>query len=131
MTALEQAISAAIQNNGESVSVNKAYLEFIKANFIIPIEKQVDDSEPRTLFFSTETHVFLPVFSSMSYFETWSEPIKDDIDILKLSGVNLLKGLGDNTYVSLNNGSEFYKEFQPSELARMRSMVLKFFPTDQ
>lgn len=131
MTALEQAITAAIQKNGESVSANKAYLEFIKANFIIPIEKQMDDSEPRTLYFSTESQVFLPVFSSMSYFETWADPIKDDIDVLKLTGVNLLKGLGDNTYVSLNIGSEFYKEFQPSELARMRSMVLKFFPADQ
>ncbi len=127
MTALEQAICTAIQNNGDSASANKAYLEFIKANFIIPIEKQDQDAEPRTLYFSTDSHVFLPVFSSMPYFEAWAKPIQDDIQVLKLSGVDLLKGLGDNTYVSLNIGSESYKEFNPNELARMRSMILKLF----
>lgn len=127
MSGLEQAICAAIQNQGDTASVNKAYLEFIKANFIIPIEKNTSETEPRALYFHTDNHVFLPVFSNMRDFEAWADPIKNDIQILKLSGVNLLKGLGEHTYVSLNIGSESYKEFNPSELTRMRNMILKLF----
>ncbi len=128
MNALEQAVDIAIHKNGDSISANKAYLEFIKANFIIPIEKQNQaDSEPQVLYLDTGTQTFLPVFSNMSYFDAWAEPIKNDIQILKLSGVDLLKGLGENTYVSFNIGSSIYKEFNPGELARMRSMILKLF----
>ncbi len=128
MNALEQAIDIAIHKNGDSISANKAYLEFIKANFIIPIEKQdPTDSEPQVLYLATDTQTFLPVFSNMLYFDAWADPIKNDIQILKLSGVDLLKGLGENTYVSFNIGSPIYKEFNPGELARMRSMILKLF----
>jgi|GEM_PF-1105905 hypothetical protein len=128
MNALEQAVDIAIHKNGDSISANKAYLEFIKANFIIPIEKKNQaDSEPQVLYLDTGTQTFLPVFSNMSYFDAWAEPIKNDIQILKLSGVDLLKGLGENTYVSFNIGSPIYKEFNPGELARMRSMILKLF----
>ncbi len=128
MNALEQAVNIAIHKNGDSISANKAYLEFIKANFIIPIEKQNQaDSEPQVLYLDTGTQTFLPVFSNMPYFDAWAEPIKNDIQILKLSGVDLLKGLGENTYVSFNIGSHIYKEFNPGELARMRSMILKLF----
>lgn len=128
MNALEQAINISLQKNGENLYANKAYLEFIKANFIIPIEKQLhSDDEPRVLYLAEESGTFLPVFTNQTYFDAWAEPVKDDIQILKLSGVNLLKGLGEKTYVSLNPGSPQYKEFNPNELARMRSMILKLF----
>ena len=39
MTNLEIAIEQAIHSEGNNKEANKAYLEFIKANFIIPIEK--------------------------------------------------------------------------------------------
>ena len=74
-----------------------------------------------------ESQVFLPVFTSLTYFDHWARDIKDDIQLLKLSGVDLLKGIGEHVIVSLNIGSDLYKEFNPSELARMRSMVLKLF----
>ncbi len=129
MNALEQAIELAIQSNGDSKHANKAYLEFIKANFIVPIEKRENqaDVEPHVLYLTAGSNVFLPVFSDMGYFDIWVEPVKNDIQILKLSGVDLLKGLGESTYVSLNPGSKIYKEFNPSELARMRSMIIKLF----
>ncbi|MGV3740561.1 MAG: SseB family protein [Gammaproteobacteria bacterium] len=128
MNELEKAIDISLQKNGESQYANKAYLEFIKANFIIPIEKQrQENEEPRVLYLVDNSWSFLPVFTNQNYFDAWAEPIKNDIQILKLSGVNLLKGLGENTYVSLNPGSTHYKEFNPSELARMRSMILKLF----
>ncbi len=129
MNELETAIQQALITEGSNKEANKAYLEFIKANFIIPIEKNsaaVED-EPRVLYLEEDHQVFLPVFTSMEYFHQWAAEIGDSIQLLELSGVDLLKGIGEHVIVSLNIGSKLYKEFNPSELARMRSMVLKLF----
>ena len=127
MTNLEIAIEQAIHSEGNNKEANKAYLEFIKANFIIPIEKNSNLDQPEVLYFQTEEQVFLPVFTNMTFFDEWAAEIKDDIQLLKLSGVDLLKGIGEEVIVSLNIGSPSYKEFNGAELARMRSMVLKLF----
>ncbi len=127
MNTLEIAIQEAIASQGSSKEANKAYLEFIKANFIIPIENSTTDDAPIVLYLEENNQIFLPVFTSMPYFDQWATDIKDDIQLLKLSGVDLLKGIGDEVMVSLNIGSALYKEFNPGELARMRSMVLKLF----
>ena len=127
MNELEKAIEQALLTEGNNKDANKAYLEFIKANFIIPIEKNSADTEPRVLFTQEGNQVFMPVFSSMAYFDQWATDIAEDIQLLKLSGVDRLKGIGEHVIVSLNIGSKLYKEFNPSELARMRSMVLKLF----
>jgi hypothetical protein len=127
MNELETAIEQAIRANGDSKEANKAYLEFIKANFIIPVEKNSPLDNPEVLFFEENNQVFLPVFTSMEYFDSWATEIGEKIQLLKLSGVDLLKGIGENVIVSLNIGSPVYKEFNPAELARMRSMVLKLF----
>ena len=127
MNELEIAVEHAIAAEGRSKEANKAYLEFIKANFIIPIEKKSTTDEPEVLYLTDQNQTFLPVFTSIHYFNEWATDIKDDIQLLKLSGVDLLKGIGEHVIVSLNIGSSTYKEFNPSELARMRSMVLKLF----
>ncbi|HAT8209325.1 TPA: SseB family protein, partial [Legionella pneumophila] len=114
-------------SSGSSKEANKVYLEFIKANFIIPIESNSDDNDPRVLFLEENNTVFLPVFTDMKYLDTWAKEISPHIKLLKLSGVDLLKGLGEQVTVCLDIGSELYKEFNPSEIERMRSMVLKLF----
>jgi hypothetical protein len=127
MNALENAVELAIQAQGNSLQANKAYLEFIKANFIIPVEKNSNHAEPVVLYLNEGNDVFLPVFTNQQYFDAWAHDIAESIEVLTLSGVDLLKGIGEEVIVSLNIGSPFYKEFNPSELARMRSMVLKLF----
>ncbi|HHF7372823.1 SseB family protein [Legionella bozemanae] len=127
MNALNLAIKDALDANGNAKEANKAYLEFIKANFIIPVEQNSEDGQPKVLFFQEQEHTFLPVFTEMHYLDAWAGDIANKIKLLKLSGVDLLKGLGENVTVCLNIGSEIYKEFNPSETARMRSMVLKLF----
>lgn len=124
---VEKAISAALQSEGDTQQANKAYLEFIKANFIVPVEKNADSSDPRVLFLEENGAVFLPVFTDIRYLETWGQDIQEEVALLHLSGVDLLKGIGEAVIVCLNPGSDIYKEFNPSELARMRSMVLKIF----
>ena len=127
MNHLNQAIKNAYDNAGASKEANKAYLEFIKANFIVPVENASDEEAPQVLFLHENDMNFLPVFTEQSYLDEWAAEIKADIKLLKLSGVDLLKGIGDNVSVCLDPGTAFYKEFNPSEIARMRSMILKFF----
>jgi hypothetical protein len=127
MNAINLAIKEAIDSEGNTQKANKAYLEFIKANFIIPIEQNSEDEQAKVLFLQENENIFLPVFTDINYLDAWATEIAKDIKLLKLSGVDLLKGLGDNVTVCLNIGSEIYKEFNPSETARMRSMVLKLF----
>lgn len=127
MNSLELAIKEALISEGSSKEANKAYLEFIKANFIIPIEKNSAENEPTVLYIENAEGFFLPVFSSMDYFNNWAQDIKDSIQLLKLSGVDLLKGIGEQVTVCLNIGTDIYKEFNTAELARMKSMVLKLF----
>lgn len=127
MNALNLAIKEALKAEGNTQQANKAYLEFIKANFIIPIEHTSNTEEPQVLFFNEGDHTFLPVFSQQEYLQAWAQEIASEIQVLKLSGVDLLKGIGENVSVSLDIGSETYKEFNPSEIARMRSMILKLF----
>jgi hypothetical protein len=127
MQNLELAIQQALDTSGNLKEANKAYLEFIKANFLVPVEKQAEAESPMVLFFQNGDDTFLPVFTDRQYFDSWASDIADKIEILSLSGVDLLKGIGDDITVCLNIGSAIYKEFNPSEIARMRSMILKFF----
>ncbi|WP_028388204.1 SseB family protein [Legionella fairfieldensis] len=127
MNALESAIKSALDSAGNNKEANKAYLEFIKANFIIPVNKQSAAEQPEVLYLEENGTCFLPVFTNMSYFNHWVNEISDAVQILRLSGVDLLKGIGEQVTVCLNLGSEIYKEFNPAELARMKSMVLKIF----
>ncbi|ARG96445.1 SseB family protein [Legionella micdadei] len=127
MNSLELAIKNAFEAAGNNKEANKAYLEFIKANFIIPIDKNSSPEMPEVLYLEEGGEYYLPVFSSMQYFDNWAKEIADEILLLKLSGVDLLKGIGEKVKVCLNIGSEIYKEFNPSELARMKSMVMKLF----
>ncbi|MCC5016286.1 MULTISPECIES: SseB family protein [Legionella] len=127
MNDLELAIKQALDAAGNSKEANKAYLEFIKANFIIPIDKNSAADQPEVLYIESNGGFLLPVFTNMDYFAHWADEISDAIQLLKLSGVDLLKGIGEQVTVCLNIGSPIYKEFNPAELARMRSMVLKLF----
>lgn len=127
MNQLEAAIQKAFQLSGATNEANKAYIAFVNANFLIPVEKYQEGTEPVVLFLKEGGHAFLPVFTEKSYLDEWAFDIKDTIDILRLTGVNLLKGIGEDVFVSLNIGTPFYKEFNPSEIARMRSLILKFF----
>ncbi len=127
MNSLILAVKEAIHSSGNMKEANKAYLEFIKANFIIPVEYDSKDESPVVLFLEENNQIFLPVFTEMIYLDAWAAEISTRIKLLKLSGVDLLKGLGENVIVCLDIGSEHYKEFIPAETARMRSMILKLF----
>lgn len=126
MNALELAIDDAIKSSGEQTKANKAYLEFLKANLIIPIEK-TKNNEVKVLFIEENGMAFMPIFSSESYLKTWADPINDKIAVLKLSGVDLLQGIGDKVSLLFNINSEIYKIFNPEEINRMKNIIIKLF----
>ena len=109
MNDLELAIKQALDAAGNSKEANKAYLEFIKANFIIPIDKNSAADQPEVLYIESNGGFLLPVFTNMDYFAHWADEISDAIQLLKLSGVDLLKGIGEQVTVCLNIGSPIYK----------------------
>lgn len=126
-TALHQAILEAIEHAGKTDKANKAYLEFTKANFKIPVDIHSSDDAPEVLFLQEQHATYLPVFSERRFLDSWAHDIATEIKVLELSGVDLLKGIGDKVSVCLDPGSAHYKEFLPEEVARMRSLVLKLF----
>ncbi len=128
MNELETAIITALKTKGDSKDVNKAYLEFIKANFMMPVDiRQAEAENPSPLYLVEDENIYVPVFSNQQSLDSWAKEIKNDIYIYRLSGVNLLKGIGDNVHICLDIGSDSYKLFLPAEIARMRSIILKFF----
>ncbi|WP_367607515.1 SseB family protein [Legionella sp. W05-934-2] len=127
MNALQQAIQQALHQEGRSQEANKAYLEFIKANFFMPIESFSDEQSPVPLYFQQGNETYLPVFTDKLLMGKWAEEVKEKILLLTLTGVDLLKGVGEDVHICLDIGSDTYKLFNPSEIARMRSMVIKIF----
>ena len=69
MNDLELAIEQAFLSQGKTAEANKAYLEFIKANFIIPIQATSATDKPEVLFLTEQTQVFLPVFTRTEYLD--------------------------------------------------------------
>lgn len=127
MNHLELSIQNALASGGKESDANQVYLEFLKANFIIPIEKSSSVEDPKVLYLEDGGLFFLPVFTSRYYLDIWAAEISSSIQLLYLSAVDLLKGVGDDVNICLNIGSEIYKEFNTQELKRMRSMVNKLF----
>lgn len=125
MNDIELAVQQALESKGNSLEANQAYLAFMKANFFIPIEKESTTEEPQVLFLSENDQAFLPIFSRREYIDAWAKEIKDEIAVLHLTGVNLLNGVGENVTLCFNIGTPLYKEFNPGEIARMRSMLIK------
>lgn len=124
---LEQAIESAIAKEGEQTVATQAYMQFLKSQLLMPIENpdnHVDD-EPRVLFLETDNQVFLPVFSQLEYLKEWAKDDFDKIGTFQLSGIELLKGLGVNVTVALNPGAPSYKEFNPEEIEKLKTMVMK------
>ncbi len=74
MNSLNTAVQAALATKGNLKEANKAYLVFIKANFIIPIEQTAEEEEePTVLFLQEKNQVFLPVFTERDYLDAWAK----------------------------------------------------------
>ena len=127
MNALENAIKQAITSYDDKKAIDKAYLEFIKANFIIPVQVELKNNEPVVLYLCEGEIIYLPVFTDKKYLNAWGDEIKDKINLLVLSGVDLLNGIGENVSICLNPGANISKIFNPEEIARLKNMIKKLW----
>lgn len=121
---LEDAIAKAIAEEGQQTVANQAYFTFLKSDLLMPIEKGSGD-EPRVLFLESDECIFLPVFSQKSFLIDWAAESIQQIDIYELSCIELLAGLGEQVTVALNPGTSTYKEFNPDEILKLKTMVSK------
>jgi hypothetical protein len=121
----EEAILAALQSAGEQQTANHAYFNFLKATLYMPVEKNSPQDDPKVLFLEDGDHIFLPVFSQENYLKDWAGEHYDQIDNFQLTGIDLLKGLGLNVTIAFNPGQESYKEFNPEEIEKLKTMVVK------
>lgn len=124
-SSIEEAILAAIHAQGEQKIANHAYFNFLKTNLYMPVEKDSIDQEPKVLFLEENDNIFLPVFSEEQYLQEWAGTELHLIDIFQVTGIELLKGLGNNVTVAFNPGQSSYKEFNPEEIEKLKTMVVK------
>ena len=121
---LEQAILEALAHQGDHETASKAYFAFLKARHFLPIEKDSGD-DPKVLFLQGEDKVLLPIFSCQEYMHVWAGEHLAKIDIYELSAVELLSGLGEDVTLAFNPGMSSYKEFNPEEILKLKTMLVK------
>ena len=125
MTELDTKIAAAYASHGEQEKVNKVYTAFFRSDLWLPIQPLENAEEPFIPLHYTEgDHHFIPVFDTYEKFSTWAGE-KMPLAYAELTGFELLRGVGEHIYLCLNIGTDFYKEFSPDEITRLKVMVLK------
>jgi hypothetical protein len=125
MNETEQAILSALTNPEDSNQVNHAYFKFLKSQVYLPCEPNGDPNDPRVLFLEEEEQIFLPVFSEEDYLKEWAGEDQDKIASFMVTGVELILGLGEKVTLAYNPGQSSYKEFNPEEIIKLKTMVAK------
>ena len=55
----------------------------------------------------------------------WAQNEMNKMAYVELSGHDMIVGMNENVYLALNVGTEFYKEFSPDEIKRIKIIVSK------
>ena len=128
MTELDQKISAAFQSEGKQEDVNQVYLTLLRTMLFVPTQKEkaVMDDEPfRPLFAKIDNNYFLIAFDTADRLIGWAQNEINKIAYVELSGRDMIAGMSENVYLALNVGTDFYKEFSPDEVKRIKLIVSK------
>lgn len=132
MSEIETLIQAAIDSEGKLADANKFYAAFLRTFFYIPIQKldaiqqqQIESlGEPFIpLFGQVDDKPFMLIFDDLNHLKKWAEI--EDAPYGILLGRDIIKGIAPNVYISLNLGSNFYKELAPDEIKRLKIVVSK------
>ena len=126
MTELDQAIVAAFASEGKQDDVNRVYLTLLRTSLYVPVKKEqsTDPDEPfAPLFAIVDDHYFMMGFDTVERLMAWLGDQKDQVAYVELSGRDVIAGISDEVYLCLNVGTEFYKEFSPDEVKRLKMVV--------
>lgn len=126
MTELDQLISKAYASQGETPDVNKVYLAVLRTLFYLPVAKGINENsdEPfRPLFTKVSGQYFVLAFDTYERLQVWAGEQFSQMSYVEISGKDLVSGLNENVYFCINYGTEFYKEFSPDELKRLKMIA--------
>lgn len=124
MTELDFAIEQAYASQGTEITVNKVYLKFLQTHFFIPVRKENQTDEPfLPLFSKVNDHYFMLAFDTLEKLEHWAGEHLDEMGIVQLFGQDLILGINNQVYLSLNLGTAYHKEFSPEEMTHLKKIV--------
>lgn len=130
MTELDQLIQAAFKSVGKQEEANQFYLALLKTQLYVPVKKNeqkiISEEEPFIpLFAKIEDHYFMVIFDTHDRLVNWAGDHYNEMDYVTLSGKEIITGINDGVYLSLNPETECYKEFAPDEVKRLKQIVLR------
>lgn len=129
MTELDQTIANAFNSEGKQDDVNKVYLLLLRTPLFVPVKKEYakrTDDEPFTpLFGSINDQIFMLAFDTVEKLHAWAGDAAADLDYVELIGRDVIAGIGETVYLGLNPSTDYYKEFSPDEIKRLKTIVSK------
>jgi len=126
MTELDKLISKAFASEGKQEDVNKVYLSLIRSKLYVPCQQEEtpNSDEPFVpLFAKIDDKFYMSVFDTYERLLDWAGDKKDQISYVELPGKDLIFGISDTAYLCLNVGTDYYKEFLPEEIKRLKMIV--------
>jgi hypothetical protein len=128
MTELDKVIAAAFASEGKQDDVNKVYLTLLRTPVFLPVQKepvvQDDNEEPfKPLFAIVDDQYFMLIFDTVERLTAWAGEQIDNINYVEISGRDVVAGINDQVFLCLNHGTDFYKEFTPDEVKRLKMIV--------
>lgn len=132
MTELDQAIAAAFASEGKPTDSNKVYLIFLRTSLFVPVKKtdptlnHIDEQEPFSpLFAKVDDNYFMLAFDTLDRLTTWAGDQLDQIDYVEISGQDVISGISDQAFLSVNIGTTYHKEFSPAEIKHLKTVISK------
>lgn len=126
MKELISSINEAYKNPENQSITMKSHRLFLNHTFLLPTKKNsTNKTEPEALFFQENDNYFLPLFSSEAHLTSWANNSLNEMEWLNILGKDVVLGTADNAYLCLDIGQAHYKEYAPSEITRLKQVVLK------
>lgn len=128
MTELDHLIAAAFASEGKQEDVNKVYLALLHTRLVVPVKKgpPQDEGEPFTpLFAKIDEKYFLLAFDTVERLSHWAGDHLGEISYVELLGRDFIAGMSDQIYFCLNLGTDYYKEFSPDEVKRLKMVIAR------
>lgn len=129
MTELDKLIAAAYANEGRQEEVNKVYLTLVRSMLFLPVQKELPGDETEEpfvpLFAKVDDNYFMLVFDTVERLTAWAGEQFDKVGYVEISGRDVIAGINDQVFLCLNYGADYYKEFSPDEVKRLKMIVSK------
>ncbi len=128
MSELDSLIAVAYASEGKQEDVNKVYVTLLRSQLVIPVKKELslNEEEPFSpLFAKLDDKFFLIAFDSLERLSAWAGSEFDNIGYVDLLGRDFIAGMSDQVYFCLNLGTDYYKEFSPDEVKRLKMVVAR------